>query len=68
MWLAGALGVACGAGYYFLATIGTVFALIVLVVLGKLEKRLNKSPDDDDAPPPAGEQRDERRMSERPHS
>src|SRR5688500_10223601 len=39
MWLAGALGVACGAGYYFLAMIGTVFALIVLVVLGKLEQR-----------------------------
>ena len=37
MWLAGALGVACGAGYYVLAVIGTVFALIVLVVLGKLQ-------------------------------
>lgn len=39
MWLAGALGVACGAGYYVLAVIGTVFALIVLVVLAKLEAR-----------------------------
>lgn len=47
MWLAGALGVACGAGYYFLAFIGTVFALIVLVVLAKLEARMStKSPDD----------------------
>ncbi|HEY0938997.1 MAG TPA: MgtC/SapB family protein [Steroidobacter sp.] len=48
MWLAGALGVACGAGYYLIAIIGTVFALIVLVVLAKLEARFNpKSPDDD---------------------
>jgi putative Mg2+ transporter-C (MgtC) family protein len=63
MWLAGALGVASGAGYYFLATIGTVFALIVLVVLAKLEKRLNKSRDDDDNPPPPGAPREERRLS-----
>lgn len=64
MWLAGALGVACGAGYYFLATIGTVFALIVLVVLAKLENRLNTaSPDDDAEGPPPGDQRSERRMS-----
>jgi putative Mg2+ transporter-C (MgtC) family protein len=40
MWLAGALGVACGAGYYTLAAIGTGFALLVLVVLGRLEARL----------------------------
>ncbi|MBL8267572.1 MgtC/SapB family protein [Steroidobacter sp.] len=47
MWLAGALGVACGAGYYFLAFIGTAFAVVVLVVLAKLERRLNKKPADD---------------------
>jgi putative Mg2+ transporter-C (MgtC) family protein len=66
MWLAGALGVACGAGYYFLATIGTVFALIVLVVLAKLEKHLgnSKSPDDDSGNPPP-EQRPERRPDRR---
>lgn len=68
MWLAGALGVACGAGYYFIATIGTVFALIVLVVLAKLEARLNpKSPDDDaggSPPGPAtGDERPDRRKS-----
>ena len=40
MWLAGALGVACGAGYYTLAAIGTGFALLVLIVLGRLEARL----------------------------
>lgn len=73
MWLAGALGVACGAGYYFLATIGTAFALIVLVVLAKLEAKLTgKSPDDDgEQPPPkapmTGDQRSERRMSRKTH-
>ena len=49
MWLAGALGVACGAGYYVLAVIGTVFALIVLVVLAKLQARWADKTD----PPPA---------------
>lgn len=44
MWLAGALGVACGAGYYFLAIVGTVFALIVLVVLAKLEVLFSDKP------------------------
>jgi putative Mg2+ transporter-C (MgtC) family protein len=38
MWLAGALGVACGAGDYTLAVFGAIFALIVLVVLGRLER------------------------------
>jgi putative Mg2+ transporter-C (MgtC) family protein len=41
MWLAGALGVASGAGYYMLATFGALFALVVLTVLGHLEARLN---------------------------
>jgi putative Mg2+ transporter-C (MgtC) family protein len=40
MWLAGALGVACGAGYYTLAGLGAVFALIVLVALARVERRL----------------------------
>ena len=65
MWLAGALGVACGAGYYFLATIGTVFALIVLVVLAKVEARLTKSRKEAGEPPegpPPGDRRPERRM------
>jgi len=53
MWLAGALGVACGAGYYFIAFIGTGFALLVLVVLGKVEARLTKSPGDDSIDPEA---------------
>lgn len=43
MWLAGALGVACGSGYYTLAGIGTGFALLVLIVLGRVELRLQKN-------------------------
>jgi putative Mg2+ transporter-C (MgtC) family protein len=46
MWLAGALGVACGAGDYTLAIFGTVFALIVLVVLGRLEQAARKQASD----------------------
>ncbi|WP_129642103.1 MgtC/SapB family protein [Peristeroidobacter agariperforans] len=67
MWLAGALGVACGAGYYFLATIGTGFALIVLVVLAKIEKRLTRRAADEIPTPVEGEQRSERRKADKPH-
>jgi putative Mg2+ transporter-C (MgtC) family protein len=45
MWLAGALGVACGSGYYAIAGIATGFALVVLVVLGWLENKLQKHVD-----------------------
>lgn len=40
MWLAGALGVACGAGYYTIAALGVAFALIVLVMLARVEVKL----------------------------
>src|SRR5690606_8398728 len=40
MWLAGALGVACGSGYYTIAALATGFALVVLVLLGRLERKL----------------------------
>lgn len=66
MWLAGALGVACGAGYYFLATLGTAFALIVLVVLAKLEKTWASKLSDDDDDDDRG-QRSQRRKSNRTH-
>jgi putative Mg2+ transporter-C (MgtC) family protein len=49
MWMAGALGVACGAGDYTLAAFGTVFALIVLVVLGKLEQAARKNSGDEES-------------------
>lgn len=54
MWLAGALGVACGSGFYLLALIGTVFALIVLVVVGKLQAKITPHKSADDAPAEKG--------------
>lgn len=52
MWLAGALGVACGAGDYTLALFGTIFALIVLVVLGRLERAAHQRTSDRDSAGP----------------
>jgi putative Mg2+ transporter-C (MgtC) family protein len=40
MWLAGAVGLACGGGFYVIAVLGTAVALAVLFVLGKVEARL----------------------------
>jgi putative Mg2+ transporter-C (MgtC) family protein len=37
MWMAGALGVCCGAGYYALAIIATLLTVVILVVLKRLE-------------------------------
>ncbi len=41
IWLAGAIGLACGGGYYAIAAIVLSYALITLVVLGLIEARLN---------------------------
>ncbi|BBK36668.1 hypothetical protein STAQ_17460 [Allostella sp. ATCC 35155] len=38
IWLAGALGLACGAGYGPLALIATLLTIIVLTVIGRLER------------------------------
>lgn len=40
MWMAAALGVACGAGYYMLASLGAVLAVIVLTALAAMERWL----------------------------
>lgn len=40
MWLAGAVGLACGGGFYVIAVMGTALALAVLFVLGKIEDRV----------------------------
>jgi putative Mg2+ transporter-C (MgtC) family protein len=37
MWMAGALGVCCGAGYYVLALMATVLTVVILTVLNRLE-------------------------------
>ena len=47
MWLAGAVGLSCGGGFYAIAIIGTVLALVVLIVLGKLEAWFMKPGADD---------------------
>lgn len=41
IWVAGALGVACGGGYYAPALITLGFALVALYVLGRLEDRVH---------------------------
>lgn len=43
MWLAGSIGVACGAGLYAVATVATIMTIIILSVLNKLGHRYLKS-------------------------
>jgi putative Mg2+ transporter-C (MgtC) family protein len=43
LWVAGAIGVACGGGYHAIAAIATILAVIVLYVIGVIEQRLSKS-------------------------
>jgi putative Mg2+ transporter-C (MgtC) family protein len=47
MWLAGAVGVACGAGFYLLATLGAMFSVIIITLLRKIETKFIR---DDSAP------------------
>jgi len=42
IWLASGLGLAIGAGYYMLAITASVFVLIVLRILGIVEKALSR--------------------------
>lgn len=47
IWLAGAIGVACGIGYYLVATMAAVLGVIVLRGVGWIEEKwLGKSVDD----------------------
>ena len=46
IWLAGAIGVACGIGYYVVAIVTTVLAIVVLQGLGWVESRVLKTDDD----------------------
>lgn len=45
VWLAGAMGVACGGGFYELALLTTVLALVVLTLLGFVQHRVLKAVD-----------------------
>jgi putative Mg2+ transporter-C (MgtC) family protein len=42
LWLAGAIGVACGIGYYFIAVLATALAFFVLTVLRWVENAMPK--------------------------
>jgi putative Mg2+ transporter-C (MgtC) family protein len=53
IWIVGAFGIACGLGYYFLAGVTLVLALIILVVFGRVERRLLGSPTREDPAPAA---------------
>jgi putative Mg2+ transporter-C (MgtC) family protein len=41
IWLAGAIGLACGGGFYFLALITTVLSVLLLALLGAIQKHLS---------------------------
>ena len=45
MWLAGAVGVACGFGFFSIAVLATGLALIVLVGLQRLSAKINPTTD-----------------------
>jgi putative Mg2+ transporter-C (MgtC) family protein len=42
MWLAGAVGVACGGGYYTIALFATALAVAILTVLAMFERHMSK--------------------------
>jgi len=43
IWVVAAIGMTIGLGYYFVAVAGTIGVLIVLLVLGRIEHRFEKS-------------------------
>jgi putative Mg2+ transporter-C (MgtC) family protein len=53
VWLAGAMGVACGGGFYELAALTTVLALVVLTLLGFLQHHILKAVDENGKAAPA---------------
>lgn len=49
MWLAGAIGLACGGGYYFVAVVAAVISVVILSLIKRLEDRV--FPPDDPSKP-----------------
>lgn len=45
MWLAGAIGMACGGGFYFIAVIASVIAVVILSIVKWFEVRVLQSDD-----------------------
>jgi putative Mg2+ transporter-C (MgtC) family protein len=59
MWLAGAVGVASGGGYYTIALFATALAVAILTVLAMLERHISKgSPPNTEGP--AGRQAEDK--------
>ncbi len=46
MWLAGAVGLACGAGQMPLAAMATLIVVVVLITLRWLERKMGTHPED----------------------
>lgn len=44
IWLAGAIGLACGGGYYVIAGITAALAVVILAALGLLERKEEDTP------------------------
>lgn len=44
VWLAGALGLACGAGFYIMAGVACAFSVVILVLLSRVERYLAPNP------------------------
>jgi len=42
IWLVASIGMACGAGFYAIAAVSALVAVLVLLGLGRLEKRLQR--------------------------
>lgn len=57
MWLAGAIGLAAGLGFWQIASLGTALALIVLMVVGALERRPKFRDGKDELPHPGSQQK-----------
>ncbi len=51
IWVAGALGAACGGGHYVIAGVTAGLALLILLVLGAVEHRMDDTSSDPDQVP-----------------
>ena len=56
MWLAGAIGLACGLGFWQVATFATALVLVVLAALYAIEVKFDLSKDKRDNGPPQSKQ------------
>lgn len=56
IWLVASIGTACGAGFYSVAVISTIIAIIVLIGLKKMDKSLEQARAKNQQPRPAENQ------------